>query len=298
MKKKLRNIHGVLLVDKPKGISSRQAVSQVKYIYQAKKAGHTGSLDPLATGMLPICLGEATKFADYLLSAQKNYQVVAKLGQTTNTGDAEGEIIQEKLVTECMLANIDNILKHFRGNIQQIPPMYSAIKHQGQPLYKLARRGQTVDRAPREVTIYELERLSNDNPLQLSLQVVCSKGTYIRTLVEDIGAALGCGAHVLELRRLQVHTYNIDQMLTIDQIVGDIDGLLLPMTTLTEYLPTAVISQALVQRLRQGIAVEADFKSENTEGKWQILTETGEFLGLGERLDDNKISPKRLLVGL
>lgn len=296
-KKIRRNISGVLLLDKPQGISSQQAVTRVKYLYQATKAGHTGSLDPLATGMLPICLGEATKFADYLLSAQKSYQVVARLGQVTHTGDAEGEIIAEHPVTETILNNIEAVLPQFRGAIQQIPPMYSALKHQGQPLYRLARRGQTIERAPRDIYIYTLDRLAAAHPWQLRLQVTCSKGTYIRTLVEDIGTALGCGAHILELRRLQVHNYKAEHMLTFAQLVGDLDALLLPISTLVEYLPKAVISAECAGRLQQGIAVEAAFSQDSHDGKWQIFTHAGEFLGLGERRENNKIAPKRLLVG-
>jgi tRNA pseudouridine55 synthase len=296
-----RTITGVLLLDKPQGISSQKAVTRVKNIYRAAKGGHTGSLDPLATGVLPICLGEATKCADYLLTAQKTYQVTAQLGQTTDTGDAEGEIIIETLVTETMLSQIDSILPNFTGVIQQIPPMYSAIKHRGQPLYKMARRGVVIERSARDITIYELQRLPNKKPNQLTLRVACSKGTYIRTLVEDIGQALGCGAHVLELRRLQVHNYSIEQTVSYESIqhmsLEALDELLLPITSLVYYLPKATISVAVAPLVKNGIPVDAEFNCEDAEGKWQILTEAGEFLGLGERTRDNKIAPKRLLVG-
>jgi len=188
-----RQVDGILLLDKPLNASSNQALQVVKKLYHARKAGHTGSLDPLATGMLPICFGEATKFSKFLLNANKVYQCTARLGVSTETGDSEGEVIRTSEVPSLTAAEIETVLEKFRGDIQQIPSMYSAIKYQGQPLYKLARQGKTVERQARDIKMYELTCL-NYHETELELHIHCSKGTYVRTLVEDIGNALGCGA--------------------------------------------------------------------------------------------------------
>ncbi|WWP00166.1 MAG: tRNA pseudouridine(55) synthase TruB [Candidatus Dasytiphilus stammeri] len=209
-------INGILLLDKPKGISSNCALQKVKKILQVKKAGYIGTLDPIATGMLPICLGKATKFAQYLVNTDKRYYVIAKLGQRTDTLDCQGKVISEKMV-KISVSKVKNLLKGFLGKIQQIPPMYSAIKFHNRPLYKYARQGIIVSRKPREITIHNL-LLINLTHNQLSLEVHCSKGTYIRTLIDDLGEQLGCGAHVIELRRLQVASYPIHFMVTLKKL--------------------------------------------------------------------------------
>jgi len=296
-----RSISGLLLLDKPLGISSQQAVTKVKYAFQAEKAGHTGTLDPLATGMLPICLGEATKFSRYLLDAPKTYYVVAQLGVRTDTGDAAGEIIEQKPVAENIATKIDGILKNFQGQIQQIPPMYSAIKFQGKALYKLARAGKVVEREPRTITIYNLTRIPGENAEQFALEVTCSKGTYIRTLIEDIGAALGCGAHVMTLRRLQVNHFSAPQMWPLSKIkvltaAGDyaaLDTLLLPITVLVEHVPKVIISQMQAKRLQQGVAIP--LITSTLMDTVQIITETDDFIGIGEIQTEGILSPKRLM---
>ena len=208
-----RSISGVLLLDKSLEITSNQALQRVKRLYQAKKAGHTGSLDPLAHGMLPICLGEATKFSHFLLESDKEYKVIAKLGEITATGDAEGPIIEKRDIYPFSEQELIAVLNRFKGAITQTPPMYSALKHQGQPLYELARKGITVERKSRQIHIYDLQ-LVEYSLNQLTLRVKCSKGTYIRSLVEDIGLALGCGAHVVHLRRVSVAHFKAEHMVT------------------------------------------------------------------------------------
>jgi tRNA pseudouridine55 synthase len=213
-----RPINGILLLDKPLHLSSNQALQKVKHLLQAKKAGHTGSLDPLATGMLPICFGKATKLAQSFLGADKQYTVTAKLGETTATGDAEGEVLETKPVPSLTAEDLQTVLAKFKGEITQIPPMYSAVKIAGKPLYQLARQGITVERQPRAINIYALELVELSLPL-MTLKVHCSKGTYIRTLAEDIGQALGCGAYVTALRRTTVGHFSSDTMLTIEQLI-------------------------------------------------------------------------------
>ena len=288
---------GILLLDKPAGMTSNEALQIVKKIYGARKAGHTGSLDPLASGMLPICLGQATKFSQFLLEADKCYRVIGKLGIKTTTGDAEGEIIKERELKNISTANIKKILPKFRGEIQQIPSMYSALKHKGQPLYKLARQGITVDRQPRTVTIYKLELLGFKKDL-LELEIYCSKGTYIRTLIEDIGDELKCGAHVVALRRLSCGGYNEDQMITLQQIKElatqkAITSLLLPVESMVAEWPEVQLSEAAVYYLRQGQAIIAPYAP--SEGKVRLKMKDGRFIGVGEILEDGKVAPRRLL---
>ena len=212
-----RNVSGVLILDKPRGMSSNAALQKVRWLLNAEKAGHTGSLDPLATGVLPLCFGEATKFSQYLLDADKGYETLARLGVTTTTGDAEGEVLEERQVTVGREA-LEAVLPRFRGEIEQVPPMYSALKKDGQPLYKLARAGEVVEREARSVTIARLELLAFEAPCA-TLAVSCSKGTYIRTLVEDIGRELGCGAHVAALRRTQAGPFGLAQAVTLEELV-------------------------------------------------------------------------------
>lgn len=294
-----RNINGILLLNKPQGITSNSALQQVKRIYNAKKAGHTGSLDPLATGMLPICLGEATKFSQYLLDADKTYSTTVKLGIQTTTSDAEGEIVATKPVPFLSESYLQTILNRFRGEIEQIPSMYSALKHQGQPLYKLAREGITVERKVRKVTIYDLTLMYFDQD-SLTLTVRCSKGTYIRTLAEDIGHIIGCGAHLAALYRIDVTPFKEWQMHDINELrelhqqqdFAKLDSLLLPLDSVLQSWPRIELTQTSAYYFRQGQAV---FVSQAPTRGWVTLLSNGQFLGVGEMLDDGRIAPRRLI---
>ncbi|MBL4606918.1 MAG: tRNA pseudouridine(55) synthase TruB [Pseudomonadales bacterium] len=308
-RRKGRELNGILLLDKPQGSSSNGVLQKVKRLYSAAKAGHTGSLDPLAAGMLPICFGEATKFSQYLLDADKKYYVVAKLGETTNTGDAEGEIIQKTAVSEWTDKELETIVSAFVGEIEQIPPMFSALKHQGQPLYKLARKGIEIERKARPITIYSLEWKQLDSE-HLEMLVLCSKGTYIRTLVEDIGKRLGCGAHVEVLRRLKAGPFE-NNMVTIEKLeeVLELDGgqevldsFLLPASDALIGYPQVSIDSIEAKAFSQGQGAaivgldEKDTALESLVKVW--LEEDGEnikFLGVGVLLPGGRVSPKRLM---
>ncbi len=300
-----RDIDGILLLDKPLGLTSNEALQRVKRLYQANKAGHTGSLDPLATGLLPVCLGGATKFSTYLLDADKRYRVRVRLGITTTTADAEGEILETRPVGDLDEARVRAVLARFLGPIDQLPPMYSAVKHQGERLYKLARQGIEVARQPRTVTIHAMELLDLA-PSELEMDVHCSKGTYVRTLAEDIGAALGCGGHVIGLRRTGVGPYlePDSRFVTLDEIedivMADRDGsfpaldaLLLPLESALEHWPAVRLSADAAFYLRQGQAVLVP--QAPTEGLVRIYDPSRHFLGVGCILDDGKVQPKRLL---
>lgn len=296
-----RNVNGVFLLNKPLNISSNAALQMVKHIFAARKAGHTGSLDVLATGMLPICFGEATKFSQFLLDADKRYLTIAKLGVTTTTGDAEGEIVQQNPVPTFNEIQLDKVLAKFRGEISQIPSMYSALKYQGRPLYELARQGITVERAARMVNIYEL-MLKAHTKDTLTLEVNCSKGTYIRTLVEDIGNALGCGAHVIELHRLTAGGYEEDKMLSfshLQQLVADhpgnyavLDQLLLPIDSMLQHWPSIKLSEAATFYVERGQPII--IPQAPTSG-WVRLYHQDKFIGAGEILDDGRVAPRRLI---
>ncbi len=291
-----RAVSGVLLLDKAYGISSNTALQQVKRLFQAEKAGHTGNLDPIATGLLPVCFGEATKFSHYLLDANKCYQARFKLGVTTTTGDSEGEVVNRHPLT-VSLDDVQRVLNTFVGSIQQIPPMYSALKHQGKALYTYARAGVEIHRNPREVTIHALtlDAFSGD---ELNVTVHCSKGTYIRVLGEDIGAALGCGAHMVALRRFETGRFNLCNAITLPQLEQmtpeQRDAILLPADCLLAGLPKVVLDS------------ESSFCLQLGQSVWQAgLSETGAvglygpgsvFLGLGEISDEGKIAPKRLVL--
>lgn len=263
-----REVHGILLLDKPTGLTSNDVLQKVKRIYNAAKAGHTGALDPLATGMLPICLGEATKFSQFLLDADKRYQVTAKLGVRTNTSDADGEVVSERPVNVAT-GDIIEALDKFRGPIMQVPSMYSALKHNGRPLYEYAREGIVIEREARPITIYELKLISVEGD-EIKMEVHCSKGTYIRSLVDDLGELLGCGAHVTALRRTQVASYPYDRMLTLEQLEcileharaqtvpprEHLDPLLLPMDTAVASLPEVNLLPAVAAYVNQGQAVQ------------------------------------------
>ncbi|MCG6965626.1 MAG: tRNA pseudouridine(55) synthase TruB [Chromatiaceae bacterium] len=295
-----RPISGILLLDKPLGISSNHALQRVKRLYDARKAGHTGSLDPLADGMLPICLGDATKISAFLLDADKYYWFRVKLGETTETGDTEGEIVQTRPTDGISVAQIEQVLSQFLGEIEQLPPMYSALKHQGKRLYELARDGVEVVREPRRVTIRSLT-LGAVNLPEFELSVHCTKGTYVRTLAEDIGNALGCGAHVTALRRTGVGPYTDYPMYTMEfleqtaeQGPDALDRLLMPIDTALADWPEVHVSADSAFYLRQGQAVLVP--KAPTQG-WVRIFHGDQFLALGEVQDDGRIAPKRLMTG-
>lgn len=295
-----RKVDGVLVLDKPAGCTSNEILQRVKRMFGAAKAGHTGSLDPLATGVLPLCFGEATKFSQFLLDADKAYVVKAKWGEKTNTADADGEVIERcdtsGLNQETLLAT----LEQFRGQIEQIPSMYSALKHNGQPLYKLARQGVEVERQARQVRIHELELLDFDTA-HVRLAVKCSKGTYIRNLVEDIAAAMGNLAHVVELRRTQAGPYEENQAVSVERLSDAIDDgghraldeLLLPLGTSADHWPSLVLSENSCFYLRNGNPVQVP--GAPIEGWVKLLGPGEEFIGVGEIQDDGLVAPRRLI---
>lgn len=311
-RRKGRPINGVLLLDKPYEMSSNHALQAVKRIYFAQKAGHTGALDPLATGMLPICLGEGTKFSQFLLDTDKTYQVTAKLGIRTTTSDADGDIVSEKPV-DVSESQLTDALNSFRGTTKQVPSMYSALKYQGQPLYKYAREGIEVPREARDITVYSLDLLRFEND-EVELKIHVSKGTYIRTIVDDLGELLGCGAHVADLRRLAVGSYPIDKMVTLAQLEAlleqahaqDItpsdllDPLLLPMQSAVYGMPSVYVDDMSANFLRHGNPVQA-YKAP-MDGSVQVYIgedendETAEFIGVGVIDDDGQVAPKRIVV--
>lgn len=294
-----RDIHGILLLDKPKGISSNAALQIAKRLFKAKKAGHTGSLDPVASGLLPICFGEATKFSRFLLEADKHYQTTAVLGIQTDTGDVEGNIINERAVPDLNIDAVQKILERFRGNISQIPSMFSAIKHQGQPLYKLAREGIVVDREAREITIKDLTLLELQGNI-LRLEIRATKGTYVRTLVEDIGEALGCGAHVAELRRLGSGPYTAAQMISFEILehilaqegIEKLESYLFPVDSSLTFMPDLLLSEAAAYYLRQGQPVMVPYAP--ASGWIRLTLPNGHFLGVGEITEDGRVAPRRL----
>lgn len=299
-RKKGRRIDGILLLDKPLGISSNLALQKVKRLYGAQKAGHTGSLDPLATGMLPICLGEATKFSQFLLDSDKHYLTTGRLGIKTATADAEGEVLETRpvAVTEAQLLAA---LAEFRGEIAQVPSMYSALKHEGRPLYELARQGKTVEREARDITIHQLELLGFESP-DFRLDVRCSKGTYIRNLVEDIGENLGCGAHVAALRRLSVNEFPAEAMVSwerLEQVLAEggheaLDQLLLPADAGIQSFPALSLGESLAFYLLRGQPVRV--RNAPKDGWVRLYDETGLFLGMGEIDDEARVAPRRLLA--
>ncbi len=296
-----RDVHGILLLDKPDGITSNDALQRIKRIYRAARAGHTGSLDKPATGMLPLCLGEATKISAFLLDADKTYVTVAKLGVITSTADASGEIISTAAVPELSLHGLEQVIAQFAGEIEQVPPMYSALKVDGQRLYKLAYQGLEIERKPRAVTIYAIELLHFEHDT-LTLEVHCSKGTYIRTLVEDIGHALGCGAHVKSLRRLSTGSFKEAQMVTLasvealtsqDEQDAALDRLLMPIDSALLHLQEVELTEEAAYYLCQGQAVTVMHAP--SEGIVRIYDHQRLFIGIGEIKDDGRVAPKRLM---
>lgn len=300
IKKTRRDLHGVLLLDKPQGMTSNDALQKVKRLFNAKKAGHTGALDPLATGMLPICFGEATKFSQYLLDSDKRYQVIAKLGERTDTSDADGQIICSKPVNITQ-SQIDEALTHFRGDILQVPTMFSALKHQGKPLYEYARQGIVIEREARPITVYENQFIQFDvTNHELTLEIHCSKGTYIRTIIDDLGELLGCGAHVIYLRRLHVSNYPIKKMVTLEalQNLADKDELLMPVDSPMNEYPKVILSEQQGKNILLGRTIEIDstINEVNVSTKENLVRiyQDQRFIGAGIQTN-NKLSPKRLI---
>ncbi|MDK1236000.1 tRNA pseudouridine(55) synthase TruB [Cronobacter turicensis] len=302
-----RDVHGVLLLDKPQGLSSNDALQKVKRIYNANRAGHTGALDPLATGMLPICLGEATKFSQYLLDSDKRYRVIARLGQRTDTSDADGTVVEERPVAFSE-QELQDALESFRGDTLQVPTMFSALKYQGKPLYEYARQGIEVPREARPITVYELLFIRHEGD-ELELEVHCSKGTYIRTIIDDLGEKLGCGAHVIYLRRLAVSKYPVERMVTLEQLNALLeeaqtreiapsellDPLLMPMDSPAADYPVVNLPLTSSVYFKNGNPVRtSDAPSEGlvrvTEGEAQ------KFLGMGEIDSEGRVAPRRLVV--
>lgn len=291
-----RRVDGILPLDKPVGISSNAALQAVRRMFGAEKAGHAGTLDPLASGLLPVLFGQATRFSGWLLDADKAYRASVRLGVTTQTADAEGKVLETRPV-ELALAQIDDALARFRGEIEQVPPMYSALKRAGRPLYELARQGLTVERAPRRVRIERLDLLEFSGT-RLDIQVVCSKGTYIRTLAEDIGRALGCGAHLAALRRTAAGNFTIEQAAALDHLAGLDDdgrtGWLRPVDELLTQLPGIELDPSESQRFSQGQAVGRTV----AEGQdYRVYASAGAFLGVGGGQPGGRLQPRRLIAG-
>ena len=296
-----RQLNGILLLNKPEGISSNAALQQAKRLYNARKAGHTGSLDPLATGMLPICFGEATKISGFLLDAAKHYRAVCRLGQTTSTGDCEGDVLSTQTVPTLSASSIEHVLNQFRGKLRQIPPMYSALKHRGQPLYKLARQGIDIERPARPITIHNLQLLSF-TATELRLQVHCSKGTYIRSLVTDIGTALGCGAHLIALHRsacepfIPATLYPLQTLEHLQTLTGTaLDSVLLPTDAALRDWPSVELTAEQSQRIRHGQALAITAPTGGNLRLYERIDTKTHFFGIGTATPEGLIKPKRLL---
>ncbi|MEP1743031.1 MAG: tRNA pseudouridine(55) synthase TruB [Kangiellaceae bacterium] len=297
-RKKGRAVDGILLLDKPQGISSNAALQTVKRLFHAAKAGHTGALDPLATGMLPLCFGEATKFSQFLLDSDKGYRVIGKFGERTDSGDSTGEIIESKPV-KVSNKQLEKALEKFRGDIMQIPSMFSALKHQGQPLYKYARKGIEIERPARPVTVYELELLRFDGN-EVELFIECSKGTYIRNIIDDLGQELGCGAHVTMLHREFVADYPVEQMVTLQHLEDDreqqlsLDDYLLPIDSAVLHLDSAELDTESAEYFCHGQPINYP---NLTEGELiRVYDEEQSFLGIAEVDDQDMLAPKRIVV--
>lgn len=292
-----QNISGLVVLDKRLGVSSNAALQEVKKLFCARKAGHTGSLDPLASGLLIICMGDATKISSFLINSNKRYRVKVKLGIATTTGDAEGEVIDNQQVPPLNESNIVAVLDRFIGKITQVPPMYSAVKHNGVRLYELARKGMEVERKSRSATIFELSLIQFDNDT-LDLEVYCSKGTYIRTLAEDLGVAMGCCGYVEQLRRTEVGDFDIADGRQIEDLkhlagIGELNKCLLSIDEALESWPSVRLSDELAFYVKRGQAV---FTPQAPKQRWvKLCTQEQQLFGIGEVIDDGKIAPRRLL---
>ena len=293
-----RDIDGILLVNKPQGLTSNAVLQQVKRLYKAKKAGHTGSLDPLATGMLPICFGEATKFCQYILDADKCYEAVGLLGIKTNTGDSMGEVIATTESFSISLTELNSVLSRFKGQLKQIPSMFSALKHEGRPLYKYAREGIEIERNARDINIYNLI-LNQFNDKELALTITCSKGTYIRNLIEDIGEALKVGAHVTKLHRLYTAGFESETMFSLDELQAMSEDIritsLMPIDRAVNYLPRLAVSSFEANELYMGKIINRPFEN-NIIGLIRLYENDDKFIGLGELEESNLLKVKRLLT--
>lgn len=296
-------VHGVFLLDKVAGYSSNNALIKVKHLLNAQKAGHTGTLDPFATGLLPLCFGEATKFSQDLLDADKTYEAIVYLGVITTTGDLEGDVVKESNVVNVTNDRIESILARFRGRLHQVPPMYSALKRNGKPLYEYARAGVTFEREARSVMIHELMLLHYCSPY-IKLRIKCSKGTYIRVLGEDIGTALGCGAHLQALRRIQVGNLSVDQAWTLNQLNDMLDlervKLLRPIDELLVSFPKVMLTSELTRRFLNGQRLalnkqEVIVPSNNGRVRVYCLV-NGQLLGTAKITDFNVLMPERLIA--
>ena len=292
-KRPKQNIHGIILLDKPIGMSSNQALQKVKWIFNAKKAGHTGSLDPLATGLLPLCFGQATKVSEYLLDSHKKYRTVIRLGETTDTLDSEGEVLETRPVniTE---AQIEAALDQFRGKIKQVPPMYSALKKDGQPLYKLARKGQNIERPARDMTVHSLKATLIDKQ-HVELQVHCSSGFYIRSLAHDLGEVLGCGAHVVELRRTDIKSISVSDAVSIDFLESArLEEVLQPIDSLLGDMPKLEISDEQAVSLTQGKVTPA--QGLQTSELTRFYTPNKRLFGVGEVRSEGVLKTRKMFI--
>lgn len=310
-RRKGRAINGVILVDKSQGESSNRILQQVKWAYFANKAGHTGALDPLATGMLPICLGEATKFSQFLLDSDKTYIVTAKLGVRTTTSDADGEVVSNRPVSVTP-EQLSPIIASFKGTSDQMPSMFSALKHEGRPLYYYARKGIEVPRKVRPITVFAIEQLRFEGD-EVDMRIHCSKGTYIRTIVDDMGEKLGCGAHVTMLRREKVAHYPQDKMIGVESFQGwgeqareredfsELDSLLLPMDTAVKHLPAVTVDSMGHKAFTHGNPVVDDFTAQlgagfgAESGVIRVYSQQQLFLGVGEFDSRGQLCPKRVV---
>lgn len=299
-RRKGRNVNGIVVLDKAQGLSSNAALQQVKRLYEANKAGHTGSLDPLATGVLPLCLGEATKVSQFLLDSDKKYRARIKLGERTDSGDSAGAVIQRSDSASVSRQAVENALEQFRGTISQVPPMYSALKVDGVPLYKLARKGKEVERESRQITIYSIE-LTLFEDSEIELEVACSKGTYIRTIADDLGQILGCGAHIVALRRTQAGVFTEQDCVNREFLESEkeragleaIDQLLIPMDEAIDDLPVVVLPSLTALCIRNGQSVLVRHLPE--AGLVRLYDEE-QFIGIGCIDDDGKVAPRRLIA--
>ena len=299
-RRRVRNISGIVVLDKANGLSSNAALQEVKRLYEANKAGHAGSLDPLATGVLPVCLGEATKVSQFLLDSDKRYRTRIKLGIRTDTGDSEGSIIERNEGISVSRKAIERALTKFKGEVEQVPPMHSAIKMNGVPLYKLARKGITVEREPRLVTLYQICLVEFVNS-ELELEISCSKGTYIRTIADDLGQELGCGAHVIELRRTQAGVFTEKDSISSEELalekenrgLDKIDQFLIPMDRAIQDLPEVNLPSITASHVKNGQAVLVRHLPKNGLVR---MYEDEQFIGIGSIDDDGKVAPKRLII--
>ena len=303
-----RSVNGIFLLNKPSGLTSNQALQRVKKIFNANKAGHTGALDPLATGVLPLCFGESTKFSQFLLDSEKYYRSTYTLGLATTTGDCEGEVIASNDAYSVTQQQVEEALDRFRGEIEQVPSMYSALKHNGQPLYKLARKGLEVERQPRTVTIFDYKLLAfrAGKNAQVDMQVHCSKGTYIRSLADDLGKILGCGAHVSALNRYKSGPFDESETLSLteletlreDNTAEQLDHLLKPVDAAIAHLNRVELDDIVSAYFRQGQSVMSKqvFHLGQEGDIVRVFRKDGVFLGIGQVAEDGNLAPKRLIV--